>query len=52
MGAGSPENPRGDLEVSNNGIVQGHAYSVFDVQVLDSDKLLQLKNPHGANGEV
>ena len=51
MGAGSPESARGDLEVSQNGIVQGHAYAVLDVQELDSEKLIQLKNPHGQNGQ-
>lgn len=51
MGAGSPENPNGDLAVSQNGIVQGHAYAILDVQEVDSDRLIQLKNPHGQYGQ-
>lgn len=51
MGAGSPENPNGDLAVSENGIVQGHAYSILNVEEIDGEKILQMKNPHGQYGQ-
>jgi hypothetical protein len=51
MGAGSPENPMGDAAVSQSGIVQGHAYSVLDVQEVTGEKVVQLKNPHGQHGQ-
>ena len=50
MGAGSPENKMGDAAISEEGIVQGHAYSVMDVRNLDGYKLIQLRNPHGHQG--
>ena len=50
MGAGSPENPMGDLAINQQGIVQGHAYSILDLQDVDSNKLMKLRNPHGKNG--
>ena len=50
MGAGSPENPRGDAAFSEEGIVQGHAYAVLKVQDLDEVKLIKLRNPHGQHG--
>ena len=51
MGAGSPENPQGDAAVSQNGIVQGHAYSVLDAQEVAGEKVVKLKNPHGQHGQ-
>ena len=42
MGAGSPEGK--DNRVVD-GIVQGHAYAILDVQECDGNCLLQLKNP-------
>ena len=51
MGAGSPENAMGDRAVSENGIVQGHAYAILDVQEVDGNKLINLKNPHGNAGQ-
>eukprot|EP00359_Climacostomum_virens_P005569 CAMPEP_0204912218 /NCGR_PEP_ID=MMETSP1397-20131031/10410_1 /ASSEMBLY_ACC=CAM_ASM_000891 /TAXON_ID=49980 /ORGANISM="Climacostomum Climacostomum virens, Strain Stock W-24" /LENGTH=1540 /DNA_ID=CAMNT_0052083079 /DNA_START=351 /DNA_END=4973 /DNA_ORIENTATION=- len=50
MGAGSPENERGDSAVSQSGIVQGHAYAILDVVELEKERLVQLKNPHGQHG--
>ena len=31
MGAGSPEHEMGDRAINEEGIVQGHAYSILDV---------------------
>lgn len=31
MGAGSPEHELGDTAINEEGIVQGHAYAVLDV---------------------
>jgi calpain-15 len=50
MGAGSPENPMGDAAINQNGIVQGHAYSVLDTQDVDGFKLIKMRNPHGRTG--
>jgi len=50
MGAGSPENAMGDSAISEQGVVQGHAYAVLDLQTFDGNKLLQLRNPHGSAG--
>ena len=50
MAAGSPENKMGDSAFSNRGIVQGHAYSILDVKLVEGDKLIKLKNPHGSGG--
>lgn len=50
MGAGSPENAMGDSAISDQGIVQGHAYAVLDLQLCDGHKLLKLRNPHGSAG--
>lgn len=47
LGAGSPAHEMGDRAVSEEGIVQGHAYSVLSVQDLDGNRLVQLRNPHG-----
>jgi hypothetical protein len=38
MGAGSPSGS--DTDISNLGIVQGHAYSILDVAEIDGTKLL------------
>ena len=45
MGCGSPEGE--DTEVSNLGIVQGHAYAILAVIECDRQQLIQLKNPWG-----
>jgi Calpain family cysteine protease len=45
MGAGSPAGS--DSDVSNMGIVQGHAYSLLDVCEVEGNKLIQLRNPWG-----
>ena len=51
LGAGSPPNPRGDAAVSEDGIVQGHAYSIMRVEETeDEDQSLKLRNPHGMSG--
>jgi hypothetical protein len=38
MGAGSPSGS--DTDISNLGIVQGHAYSILDVAEIDGEKLI------------
>lgn len=50
MGSGSPANEMGDRAISDQGIVQGHAYSVLRVEELDDNKIIKLRNPHGARG--
>ena len=50
MGAGSPENPQGDAVTNKQGIVQGHAYGILDLQDVDGHKLMKLRNPHGKTG--
>ena len=49
MGAGSPSGS--DTDVSNLGIVQGHAYSILDIAEIDGEKLMQLRNPWGNSKE-
>lgn len=49
MGAGSPENAKGD-SVIQEGIVQSHAYSIIRVANLDGYRLIKLRNPHGSEG--
>lgn len=49
MGAGSPSGS--DSDVSSMGIVQGHAYSILDVALIDGHKLVQLRNPWGNQTE-
>merc|ERR1719335_1419174 len=36
-----------DTNISAQGIVQGHAYSILRVEEVDGKKLLQLRNPWG-----
>ncbi|VFQ85158.1 unnamed protein product [Cuscuta campestris] len=43
LGAGSPSGS--DVHISSSGIVQGHAYSVLQVQEVDGYKLVQIRNP-------
>jgi hypothetical protein len=50
MGAGSPEHEMGDRAVSENGIVQGHAYSILQLTEYEGEKLIQIRNPHGTQG--
>ena len=49
MGAGSPNGS--DSDVSELGIVFGHAYSILDVAEIDGFKLIQLRNPWGSETE-
>lgn len=50
LGAGTPENVRGDSVANENGIVQGHAYAIMDVVDFQGEKLVKLRNPHGSRG--
>eukprot|EP00826_Nyctotherus_ovalis_P046264 TRINITY_DN5203_c0_g7_i2.p1 TRINITY_DN5203_c0_g7~~TRINITY_DN5203_c0_g7_i2.p1 ORF type:complete len:489 (+),score=145.22 TRINITY_DN5203_c0_g7_i2:152-1618(+) len=50
LGAGTPENVRGDSAVNENGIVQGHAYAILNVVDYAGEKLIKLRNPHGSRG--
>jgi calpain-5 len=45
MGAGTPSGSDSESNASPSGIVQGHAYSLLDVQEADEFKLIQLRNP-------
>eukprot|EP01028_Stygiella_incarcerata_P010561 TRINITY_DN5505_c0_g1_i3.p1 TRINITY_DN5505_c0_g1~~TRINITY_DN5505_c0_g1_i3.p1 ORF type:complete len:1778 (-),score=493.56 TRINITY_DN5505_c0_g1_i3:1948-7179(-) len=45
LGAGSPAGT--DTDVSDFGIVQGHAYSVLDVREISGNCLMRLRNPWG-----
>jgi calpain-15 len=47
MGAGSPAGADTEANAPQTGIVQGHAYSLLDVQEVDGNKLMQLRNPWG-----
>lgn len=49
MGAGSPDGS--DSDVSELGIVFGHAYSILDVTEIDGHKLIQMRNPWGNKTE-
>ncbi len=50
LGAGSPEHEMGDRAQSPDGIIQGHAYSLLEVNEFENEKLLRLRNPHGSSG--
>lgn len=50
MGAGTPPNEMGDRAVNENGIVQGHAYSVLELNEYEGEQLIRLRNPHGSVG--
>jgi len=52
MGAGTPENSQGDKAISEDGIVQGHAYAVLRCVEYEGDKLIQLRNPHGVGANT
>lgn len=47
MGAGTPSGSDAPENASGLGIVQGHAYSLLDVQECDGHKLVKLRNPWG-----
>lgn len=47
MGAGSPEHELGDRAVNEEGIVQGHAYAILNVEDYQGEQLINLRNPHG-----
>jgi Calpain family cysteine protease len=49
MGCSSPAGS--DANISNMGIVQGHAYSILDIFEVEGNKLLQLRNPWGNDKE-
>ena len=37
----------GDRAVNEEGIVQGHAYAILDIDEFEGEQLIQLRNPHG-----
>ena len=47
LGAGTPEHEMGDRAVNEEGIVQGHAYAILDIDEFEGEQLIQLRNPHG-----
>ena len=49
MSAGSP--PGSNDDITELGIVMGHAYSILDVCDVDGAKLIQLRNPWGNSSE-
>lgn len=49
MGVGSK--PGSDTTSSGMGIVNGHAYSILDVAIIDGHKLMQIRNPWGRGEE-
>uniref|UniRef100_A0A7S0FDJ7 Calpain catalytic domain-containing protein n=1 Tax=Pyrodinium bahamense TaxID=73915 RepID=A0A7S0FDJ7_9DINO len=44
---GSGSHAGSDTDISAQGIVQGHAYSILRVEEVDGNRLLQLRNPWG-----
>lgn len=49
LSAGSP--PGSNEDISELGIVMGHAYSILDACEVDGDKLIQLRNPWGGKSK-
>ena len=49
LSAGSP--PGSNDDITELGIVMGHAYSILDVCDVDGTKLIQLRNPWGNSSE-
>jgi len=50
LGAGTPENPQGDRAISDEGIIQGHAYAILGLEEFNDERLIKLRNPHGSGG--
>ncbi len=50
LGAGSPAHEMGDSAISDDGIVQGHAYAILELAEVSGEKIMRLKNPHGSKG--
>jgi hypothetical protein len=50
MGAGSPEHAMGDSAISDDGIVQGHAYAILQLALVQDEMILRIRNPHGTKG--
>lgn len=48
---GADTNAGSDKDVSDQGIVQGHAYSLLDAMEIDGVKIVQLRNPWGNSTE-
>lgn len=40
LGAGTPEHEMGDRAVNEEGIVQGHAYAVLDIDEFEGEQLI------------
>jgi len=51
LAAGSPGGRGKDTTSSKRGIIQGHAYSIIQVQEVEEHRLLKLKNPHGSSSK-
>ena len=50
LGAGSTSGS--DKDISDEGIVQGHAYSILQVRQVDKHRLMQMRNPWGGTGKT